>query len=224
MGKHETLAYHQYYNFALRESEVADWEAGRESMDDRARSVAERRQWYQPSVYAEPRLCRYREGMKWPAFASFPFNAGYVAVERLPIRHYPHRDPRQLDRRSRLRALMLADPVNRANWSSADSHHWNEGEWRKCVVPDDAPGLLHWQPGQEFAEVRQTNHLAKTPVRAVQRLVHGCLLPLLDPRRAGWDMASRPKEIGEVVQIRLAQELAISGENRFRFPASTPTK
>ncbi len=223
MEKHETLAYHQYYNFVLRESEVANWEAGRENMDDRARSISERRQWYQPSIYAEPRLCRYREGMKWPSFASFPFNAGLVAKQRLPIRHYPHRDPRQLDRRSRLRALMMADPENRANWSEADTHHWTQREWRKSVVPDDALGLLHWQPGHVLAELQQSNHLAKPLVRVVQRLVHGYLLPILDPRRAGWDGTVHPKEIGEHVQARLAQELASSGESRFHHPTSKST-
>lgn len=30
----------------------------------------------------------YRETMQWPATHSFPCNAGYVARERLPIRHY----------------------------------------------------------------------------------------------------------------------------------------
>ncbi|HYF37471.1 MAG TPA: glycosyltransferase family 2 protein, partial [Prosthecobacter sp.] len=105
---HETIAYHQYYDFRLTGSEVELWEEGKETLADRARPIEERRRWYTMSEYSEPRLCRYRESMQWPPTVSFPFNAGYVARTRLPIRHYPHRDPVQLERRCLLRAVMMA--------------------------------------------------------------------------------------------------------------------
>src|SRR4051812_47999715 len=128
LRKQETIVYHQYYDFKLLASEVANWESGNETLADRKQLIQDRRRWYVPSIYSEPRLCRYRTTMKWPPSVSFPFNAGYVARERLPIRHYPHRDPEQLKRRCRLRAAMMADPVNRSHWE-IDFHHWEEVDW-----------------------------------------------------------------------------------------------
>lgn len=203
---HETIVYHQYYNFVLRESEVRDWEAGKVTLADRARPIEQRRQWYQVSVYAEPRLCRYRDTMQWPPTVSFPFNAGYVAVERLPIRHYPHRDPVQLDRRCRLRAVMMADKENRANWL-VHYHYWQDCEWRNFIVRDDAPDLKHWTPGTPLDEVHQTNHLAKPHVRVAQRFAHAFLLPVLDRRRAGWPEDAYPQRITREVVALLEQEL-----------------
>lgn len=204
---HETIVYHQYYNFALRSSEVEDWEAGRKTLADRARLIEQRRQWYQVGVYAEPRLCRYRETMQWTPTVSFPFNAGFVARERLPIRHYPHRDPVQLERRCRLRAVMMADGENRSNWTSPELHHWAEQEWRKFITPDDAPDLKHWDPRMRLEEIRQTNHLAKPQVRLVQRLTHAFLLPILDQRRPAWPEDAYPQRINSEVAALLKRQL-----------------
>lgn len=203
---HETIVYHQYYNFALRASEVLDWETGKETLEDRLRPIEQRRQWYQVSVYAEPRLCRYRDTMQWPATVSFPYNAGYVAVERLPIRHYPHRDPVQLERRCRLRSVMMADKENRANWL-IDYHYWQDREWRNFVTPDDLSDLRNWTPGTPFPEVCQTNHLAKPKVRLAQRLTHAFLLSLLDRRRARWSENDYPQRITPEVTELLSREL-----------------
>lgn len=208
LSPHETIVYHQYYNFALRESEVRDWEAGKETLADRTRPIEQRRQWYEPSLYAEPRLCRYRDTMQWPPTVSFPFNAGYTAVERLPIRHYPHRDPVQLDRRCRLRAVMMADKENRANWHF-EYHYWQDREWRNFILPNSAPSLKHWTPGTPLIEVRQTNHLSAPHVRFVQRIAHAWLLPLLDKRRQHWPTDMYPQKIpAEVVKL-LDDELAV---------------
>ncbi|HMJ89675.1 MAG TPA: glycosyltransferase family A protein [Candidatus Acidoferrum sp.] len=204
---HETIAYHQYYDFRLLQSEVEKWDRGEESLNDRACPIEERRRHYTVSVYAEPRLCRYRSTMQWPETVSFPFNAGYVARARLPIRHYPHRDPVQLDRRCRLRAVMMADKENRKNWTT-EFHYWQESEWRKFITPDDAPGLKHWAAGAELPVVHQTNHLAKPPIRALQRVVHKCLLPLLDARRVGWSDDGRPLRISPEIVSRLEHELS----------------
>lgn len=209
MLPHETIVYHQYYNFVLRESEVRDWEEERESYADRARPIDDRRQWYEVSHYSEPRLCCYRESMQWPPTVSFPFNAGYVAKERLPIRHYPHRDPMQLERRCRLRAVMMADQENRAHWTQPELHHWSQTEWRKFIIPDDAPGLTHWSPGATLQEAHQTNHLAKPHKRLAQRIAHGLLLPLLDRRRPAWPEDAYPQRISPELVEKLNQELAV---------------
>jgi len=207
MRKYETIAYHQYYDFRLTESEVLAWEAGKETLADRQRPIEERRRWFTPSIYSEPRLCRYRETMEWPPTVSFPFNAGFVARERLPIRHYPHRDPVQLERRCRLRTVMMADQENRSNWSRPELHHWAEREWRKFITPDAFPDLRFWKQGEALPELHFSNHLAPPHIRAVQRFAHAFLLPLLDRSRSGFPEDAYPQNIPEEVVQLLAQEL-----------------
>jgi glycosyltransferase involved in cell wall biosynthesis len=195
MRKHETVAYHQYYDFRLLHLDVDAWNAGEETSKDRQRLIEDRRRHYTVSEYSEPRLCRYRSTMQWSPTVSFPFNAGYVACERLPIRHYPYRDPAQLERRCRLRAMMMADEENRANWSRAELHHWAEREWKRFITPDDLPDLKYWKPGTELPLVRQTNHLKPLHIRAVQRLVHALCLPVLDRLRPKFPPEGRPQPI-----------------------------
>lgn len=201
---HETVAWYQLYDFRLTESEVKTWEAGHETTADRARPIEDRRRWFTPRLYTEPRLCRYRDTMRWPAAASFPYNAGFLARERLPIRHYPHRDPAQLDRRCRLRAFMRED----ATWVVDAGHHWGSTEWRQFITPDDLPEMQYWAPGTELPEVRWTNHLPPPHKRAVQRLVHATALPLLDPLRPGWTEGTYPGKIPDDIVRRMERELA----------------
>jgi hypothetical protein len=210
MRPHETIAYHQYYDFRLTESEATAWESGKETLADRQWPIEERRRYFYPWSYFEPRLCRYRETMQWPPTVSFPFNAGIVARERLPIRHYPHRDPVQLERRCRLRAVMMADEENRSNWSRPELHHWAEREWRKFITPDNLPELRRWQPGTELPEFHFTNHIAKFHKRAAQRLAHAFCLPILDRFRPHWPEETYPQKISPEIVARLAEELKIT--------------
>lgn len=206
MRNHETVAYHQYYDFRLLQSEVEAWNRGEETLADRKRPIEERRRYYTISEYSEPRLCRYRSTMQWPPTVSFPFNAGFVARERLPIRHYPHRDPIQLARRCRLRAIMMADEENRKNWT-IDFHYWQEGEWEKFVTPDNFPGLKYWQPETELPLLHQRNHLLPLHVRAVQRFIHAFCLPMLDRQREGFPADGKPQSITTNVVRELQKEL-----------------
>jgi hypothetical protein len=142
--------------------------------------------------------------MKWPLSGSFPINAGFAARERLPIRHYPHRDPIQLGRRCRLRALMTADQENHTSYRPA---HWSHAEWRKFVVPDETEGLQRWVPGSALPEVHQTNHLAPSHKRLAQRIAHAFLLPVLDRARPGWPDGACPQPISPRVVAALEREL-----------------
>jgi glycosyltransferase involved in cell wall biosynthesis len=207
MRKHETIAYHQYYDFRLLQSEVDGWNRGEETVKDRERPIEDRRRHYTISVYSEPRLCRYRSTMQWPNTVSFPFNAGYVARERLQIRHYPHRDPVQLERRCRLRAIMMADKENRSNWTRPELHHWAETEWKKFITTDDLPELKFWKPGTDLPLVRQRNHLRPPHIRAVQRFLHAFCLPLLDRKRPGFPAEAKPQSIPAGIVQQLEQEL-----------------
>ncbi len=195
LARHETVVFHQYYDFRLTAAEVQAWQAGEETLADRARPIEQRRRWCTVSPYTEPRLCRYRASMRWPPTVSFPFNAGFRARARLPIRHYPHRDPTQLERRCRLRAAMMADAENRRNWSRPDEHHWAHGNWQDLVVPTDHPDLHYWLPGSFLPEFRFINHLAKPHVQAVQRIAHACLLPVLDRFRTRYPECAYPQQM-----------------------------
>jgi glycosyltransferase involved in cell wall biosynthesis len=203
MAKHETIAYHQYYNFRLTCSELKAWEAGKETLEHRKRPIEERRRWFTPSHYSEPRLCQYRDTMQWPPTVSFPFNAGFVARERLPIRHYPHRDPIQLERRCRLRAVMMADKENRSNWTRPELHHWAESEWRKFITPINLAELRFWKLGTKLPEYNFVNHLARPHVRVIQRIVHCGFLSVLDGMRKRWPEEAFPQKIPEDVTMRL---------------------
>ena len=206
MRKHETVAYHQYYDFRLLRSELDQWNRGEETLKDRQRPIEDRRRHYTVSRYSEPRLCRYRTTMQWPAKVSFPFNAGYVARERLPIRHYSHRDPVQLQRRCQVRVIMMSDPER----SPPELQHWAERQWKKLIVPDDLRGLKFWQPGTQLPLVHQTNHLKPPHIRAVQRFIHAFCLPMLDRQRPKFPANSKPQPIPKEIVEKLQQELSES--------------
>jgi len=203
MQAQETIAYHQYYDFHLTSAEVKAWQNGTETFADRNRPIEERRRWFTMSLYTEPRLCRYRESMQWPEMVSFPYNAGYVARERLPIRHYPHRDPVQLDRRCRLRALMLADGEN------ACAVHWAQADWREHIVEESLTDLRYWKTNTNLPELHFTNHLASMPKRVCQRIAHACLVPHLDKLRARYPDWAYPRRLSEELVQRLRKELNV---------------
>jgi glycosyltransferase involved in cell wall biosynthesis len=199
----ETAVYLLWYYFRLTQAEVAAYENGSLSeADDRRRPISERRRFYQIAAYAEPRMFRYRRSMQWPEVTSFPYNAGYVARERIPIRHYPHRDPTQMARRYALRAAMM-----KLNAHAGD--HWNLGDWHQDVVnpaappPPDKQGVAtmagldtttvhEWKPGGQLLNVHPADHLPPIGTRLQQRLVHPLLLPLLDRRRRKFDKNYQP--------------------------------
>jgi glycosyltransferase involved in cell wall biosynthesis len=208
MRSHETIAWHQYYEFKLTKSEVKDWEDGRETFADRARLIENRRRHFIPNPYSEPRLCKYRSTMQWPDNISFPYNSGFVARARLPIRHYPHRDPIQLERRCRLRAVMMADKQNRSDWTRPELHHWTQREWKTFIVDDSNPDLLFWAPNTELPRFNFTTHLAKPHVRLAQYVAHRALLPFLDRRRPKWADGAYPQMIPSEVVQQLAVELS----------------
>jgi hypothetical protein len=204
----ETAVLLQWYFFRLTQQEVSDYESGKVNVkEDRARPIEERRRYYKISAYSEPRMFRYRRTMRWPQTASFPFNAGFTAKERIPIRHYPHRDPEQMENRFRLRAAMMKLKAHAGG-------HWKLEDWRMELVDSsgaseaassnvglgvapsitDGP-LLHWPPGSPLVEQPLQNHLPAAHVRLAQRLIHPLLLPMLDSRRASYDRSYSPTPI-----------------------------
>lgn len=208
LQRHETIVYHQYYNFELTQREMTLLSTYEAIRKEREKPIQERRRYYRASLYSEPRLCKYRSTMQWPPSVSFPYNAGFVAKERLPILHYPNRDPLQMERRCKLRALMLADEQNKLNWSGVKNMHWTISDWKKFIVDDNDSELQWWKPGTVLDEVRQLNHLAPFYKRVPQRIIHTFFLRLIDQTRSGYPEETYPQKIDPVVVKMLESALS----------------
>jgi hypothetical protein len=167
-------------------------------------------------------MFRYRSTMQWPPNTAFPFNAGYVARERIPIRHYPHRDPWQMAKRYQLRAAMMA-------LDAEAGPHWKSVDWRHDVIAFDAADriaqeqnqsgvglaaarghtagqLQEWNPGEKLPEVHTVNHLARGGKRVAQRLIHPLILPVLDRLRTPFPKGFKPRPIPEAIVNQLQHD------------------
>jgi len=217
----ESIVYLGWYYFRLTSKEVADYECGKVlASEDRKRPIDQRRRYFKMPDYAEPRMFKYRHSMKWPSTRMHPYNAGYIARERIPIRHYPHRDPEQMGKRYRLRAAMLELP------GEVGPPQWRLKDWRKDVLQIDeatgtameqthpseglsaaqghTAGSLHfWKPGEDLPPITGTPHLSAWHRRAVQRLIYPNLVSLMDAWRSGRQPSYTPKLISDEVQARL---------------------
>jgi hypothetical protein len=133
---YESAIYLQWYEFRLTQAEAATLDTSQATLSEREIPIHLRRRHYLRVDYTEPRFFKYRKSMAWTPYASSPFNAGNIARARIPIRHYPHRDPIQLATRSRLRSLM------RRFVSPSDCTHWAIEDWRSLIVDQNDPKLL----------------------------------------------------------------------------------
>lgn len=217
---HETAVHLQWYYFRLTQTEADNYINGTVSIEeDRKRPIEDRRRFYKISSYAEPRMFKYRKTMQWSNELYGAHNSGLVARERIPIRHYPHRDPLQMSRRYLLRAaIMRANP-------RATGDHWKLEDWRKDVVDDqgrsesqktgvgmadnagvDSGPLYHWDFGTELPDIRFYDHIRPFPYRIAQRALHAFMLPYLDRRRQAWDSNKWPELISDEVNDRIGRE------------------
>jgi hypothetical protein len=218
----EGMVYLQWYFFRMTTAEAAAYESGAVSIAaDRLRPIGQRRRHYKISQFSEPRMFRYRPTMRWPHTTHWPYNAGLLARERLPILHYPHRDPLQMARRFALRAAMKRRDAEAGN-------HWRTTDWRGDLVDAetgvalgatwerraglagengiDTGPLLFWVPGAELPEVRLHGHIPRWPKRLAQRLTHAALLPLLDRLRPSYDPTFQPDVISAEENVRIGTE------------------
>ncbi|MEQ1850545.1 MAG: glycosyltransferase family 2 protein [Chthoniobacteraceae bacterium] len=210
LRRSETCVYHQYFDFKLTKGEAARLADRGATEAERTKPIAERRMHYVPSLYAEPRMCRYRARMSWPLTHTFPVNAGFVAQARLPIRHYPNRDPFQMRKRVRLRKAMIEAAVNEGRFSSA--HHWRHEDWTANLVADDDPSLRLWSPGRILPDPAYRNHLAPLPKRIVQRLLHAFAVRHLDRHRQSAAMIYQPEDLPDHVQEQMRAALDEDGQ------------
>jgi len=219
----ESAVHLQWYFFRLTQMEVQAYESGDVSLaEDRRRSIHDRRRYYKISEYAEPRMFRYRRTMRWPHFAAFPYNAGIVARQRIPILHYPHRDPEQMQRRYRLRAAMM-------RLHAKAGGHWRLDDWRQEVVDSsghspaaaaaapvglqvgpgiDSGPLKHWSPGSPLVEVPAPFAQSPWKSRLLRRLIYSPVLPVLDASRPRFDPQYSPVPISEETNARIGSFVA----------------
>lgn len=196
MSRNETLAFRHYYDFVLTQQEVRNWENGKESTLDRVRPIEERRRWFFMHPYTEPRICRYRENMKWPSNASFPKYAGYAARERIPIRHYSQRDPLQLHTRCRLRFAMNS-------YRDERNISWESENWKHVLLPENDSILRYWAPGTDLPDYFNLSHLQPPHIRILQRAAHSMMLPILDHFAESFPEGLKPASLSEEVQLKL---------------------
>ena len=156
----ETSVWHQYYDFVFTDHDLKAWSGGAETLEGRKRPIAERRRYYRVFEHSEPRMFQYRSGMVWPPNRSCPFNAGFVAKDRLPIRHYPNRDPIQMIRRCALRRAIMEEKSTLE--AGCIAPHWKL-DWEEFVVKQDDPGLHYWAPDTRFELVQQADHWKRVP-------------------------------------------------------------
>ena len=214
---YESCVYLAWYYFRLTTMDVEAYESGVVPLaKDRLRSITDRRRFYKIPDYAEPRMFRYRSSMKWPASRTIPFNAGCPARERIPIRHYPHRDPEQMRKRYRLRSAMMklnadAGPHWKLEQWQQDVIELNpaSGEARERTIASDglsaaeghtAGGLHFWKPGTELPPLGGTGHLPGLPKYTVQRHVLPRVVRWMDSRRPAWPPSLEPTTVPVEIQ------------------------
>lgn len=213
LHQRESMVHLQWYFFRLTTDEAVAYESGAVSVkDDRMKSIIERRRFYKVSQYSEPRMFRYRPTMQWASGNYLPYNAGLLARERLPILHYPHRDPVQLTRRFALRTAMM-------QFNAAAGSHWKAMDWRNELVDistgvsvgvkngsieglagengiDTGP-IMFWEEGTSLTEVHLHHQVASLSNCLRQRVIYNPLLPIVDMLRPKYDRSYRPTLISE---------------------------
>lgn len=202
---HETCVYLQWYYFRLTSLDVARYESGTPTIaEDRKQSILLRRRHYKMPLYSEPRMFQYRKSIKWRTDSSFPTLAGRIAQKRIPIRHYPHRDPLQMQARYALRYQTY-----RNSSSKSEMSHWGTDDWRADLLNyDDQTGQFHeasqgnsgltaapehtsgatleWMPGEPLPPTDFRSHLPQGKRQLAQKILYPHLARLLDPFQAGW--------------------------------------
>jgi hypothetical protein len=148
-----------HHEFPLFESEVRAWERGGSISATRSRYLIDR--------HPEIRLFRYRRRMRWPMDRANPIDAGLVAYERVPVRHYRARSVEQVQVRCAIRAAMkTADAGNTSdgriglNWSC---------DWRGWVWGDDMAGLRRVEVGERLPTLRSRRAAAWSRSRLMEQ-------------------------------------------------------
>lgn len=204
----------QWFFFRMTTQELEAYESGRVNvMADRQRPMTDRRRYYKVSTYSEPRMFKYRRTMRWSESSSLPYHTGLMARARIPIRHYPHRDPLQMRARFALRSAMMKLKAHAGG-------HWKLDDWRKELVDEagvstankegigtavdnvgiDVGPLYYWKPGTQLPMVAYTNHLSKGFKRMAEVAKYTMLTGYLDGKQKHYNPAYEPDPIPPHIQ------------------------
>lgn len=188
---HDTAVWAMNYEFRLTTADAGYSDHSAVVEGDRKRLIKDRLRHFIPLRYSEARMFRYRRTMAWPPEIPWPWNAGYVARRRIPMRHYPHRDSLQLRRRVEIRRAMLK------HLPPQTYSHWKVDSWRDYILDANNPELVYWQPGTDLPVYDFANHLAPVWKRCAQRVAHGLFLPVLDRVRRTYPENYHPAAMPE---------------------------
>ena len=165
LAPHESRVFAQLFEFLMTQAQHRAWEAGDPTLSDRSRPIESRLTRYVVQDFPEPRLFRYRRGMRWPESSYVPLRGGLIAQARVPVRHYRWRDPQQAAQRCALR--------NAARAAGAQTGpHWTLSDYREWLANDEDPRLLSWSPGQDLPDPRLSNHLPHRARRLGQHIFY----------------------------------------------------
>jgi glycosyltransferase involved in cell wall biosynthesis len=180
----EGRVFAQEYEFVVTQSEWDAWQRSGTPLDQPARSVVEARRAYVTDPVPEPRLFRFRRGMRWGVGHPNPFNPGLPAWHRIPVRHYRWRNPAQMQARCQLRATTVA--------LSEHGEHWKKAELQSWIYPDDCD-RIRWYDGH-LEPRNDLNHLGGRIHRLAQHALYATgLVHLLDLTRNGWAPQDKPR-------------------------------
>ncbi len=155
LNSHETGLFNLTYEFRLTTQEALEWYQSPD-LTSNGNSITQSRRYYNVLDHSEPRAFQYRKSMKWPPYIAYPYYSAYFSSSRIPVRHYPQRNPLQLQRRWALRHILapLADP----NWS-----HWHLSDWRDLLANASDNDLCFWSHGSELPIMpRSVNHYSQS--------------------------------------------------------------
>ena len=132
-----------HVNFYYTQREADEWQAGRETLADRARPIEERRRYYRLHT-SQIRLFRHLPWLRWNEDSSYPTQLSQPASQRVEFRHFQYRDVPQIQDRIALRRSWSRDSD-----LMQDNPHWCHDDWAK-TVSTDYESLKLAQPGQPF--------------------------------------------------------------------------
>lgn len=166
-------------DFYIVDSERDDWNAGRETLEDRARPIGERRRFFNPRHNFQIRFFKNKRYLRWNIDSSFPHNIVQPLSDCPIFRHYKYRDLPQLEYRVKSRNHWAKDdPV------MVDNPHWNKQSVEECISRNDEEGMLYWEPDTPFPLDRKDRPLPYpvTPGRLWLRRIRSWLAPLTAQR------------------------------------------
>lgn len=202
----ENTVYYQLFDFWFTTYDLSLWQTEIETVEDRRRPICERRRYYSIRKYTQPRMFRYRKSMKWPMATSQPYLSGPIAAERIPIRHYPNRDPMQMAARLNLRSVQMAYQEVNSCFEQSELHHWStQREWRQLVRNPEDPDIRLMHSLSDIPTIKDYSHLPSKRRVFMKRVVDTVgLVNLFDYLKPGWTDDMVPKPMPETLTRKLS--------------------